>query len=724
VTVNAHVAELRAALDGLDTDRLEDWGRRLAVHLPAGGRLLAAGNGGSAAEAQHLTAELVGRFGRERPPVSALALHAETSSLTAIGNDYGYAEVFARQVRAHGRAGDVLVVLSTSGRSENLLRAVEAAHGAGLWVWGLVGDADSPLATHCDEVVTVAGGAGPAVSTVQETHLVAVHLLCAAYDAAIAAACASSAAAAPGHGPRPGPSPAPHRREGNAPGPTGAARGPLVVLGDCLLDIDVDGRVERLMADAPAPVLDAVDDRLRPGGAGLAALLAARDGQRVVLVTALGRDGAGSRLAALLAEAGIEVVDLGSGGPTPRKIRLRSGGRTLLRLDRDTAAPAAIGPLPPAGRRALEAAGGVLVADYGRGVTGVGTVRSALAELARRIPVVWDPHPRGAPVLPGLRMVTPNLAEARRLTVGAPAWQARPGPGDAGPPDSPGHAEPIAVAAGLGRRLVTEWNVATVALTLGARGSLLVDASGAPPLVAPAIPARGGDSCGAGDMYAVTAATRLAAGALPSEAVVAATAAAGAFVAAGGAGSVTTGSVPTDSVTTDSVTTDSVTTDSVTTDRDGGGLAHVREVVRRTRAAGGVVVATGGCFDLLHAGHVAVLTAARRLGDCLVVCLNSDASVRRLKGAERPLVTESDRASVLRGLDSVDGVAVFDEDTPARLLRELRPDVFAKGGDYAVADLPEAAVVAGWGGQAVVLPYLEGRSTTSIIREAVRRGGR
>jgi rfaE bifunctional protein nucleotidyltransferase chain/domain len=146
-------------------------------------------------------------------------------------------------------------------------------------------------------------------------------------------------------------------------------------------------------------------------------------------------------------------------------------------------------------------------------------------------------------------------------------------------------------------------------------------------------------------------------------------------------------------------------------------------VARATRGAGGTVVATGGCFDLLHAGHVEVLATARQLGDCLIVCLNSDDSVRRLKGPQRPLVPAVDRAAVLRGLGSVDAVAVFDEDTPARLLAELRPDIFAKGGDYAVADLPEAEILAAQGGQAVVLPYLDGRSTTSIIREAVRRGG-
>jgi len=151
---------------------------------------------------------------------------------------------------------------------------------------------------------------------------------------------------------------------------------------------------------------------------------------------------------------------------------------------------------------------------------------------------------------------------------------------------------------------------------------------------------------------------------------------------------------------------------------DPGGV----DVVARVRAAGGTVVATGGCFDLLHAGHVATLEAARRLGDCLVVLLNSDASVRRLKGPARPLVPQQDRARVLAALQPVDDVVVFDEDTPEQALRRLRPDVWVKGGDYAGADLPEAPLLGSWGGQSVVVPYLDGRSTTSLVASAASGG--
>jgi D-beta-D-heptose 7-phosphate kinase/D-beta-D-heptose 1-phosphate adenosyltransferase len=133
-------------------------------------------------------------------------------------------------------------------------------------------------------------------------------------------------------------------------------------------------------------------------------------------------------------------------------------------------------------------------------------------------------------------------------------------------------------------------------------------------------------------------------------------------------------------------------------------------------------VATGGCFDLLHAGHVGLLESARRIGDCLIVCLNSDASVRRLKGAGRPVVGEAERAEVLRALSCVDAVVVFDDDTPVAVLEQLRPDVFVKGGDYGGTAIPEAPALQRWSGQTVVVPYLDGHSTSQILEEARQHG--
>jgi D-sedoheptulose 7-phosphate isomerase len=180
----AHVDALRTALDIFtpQVPVLEAWGRHAAGVLLGGGRLLAAGNGGSAAEAQHLTAELVGRYRDERIPLSAIALHADTSSLTAIGNDYGPLELFARQVRAHGRPGDILVLLSTSGRSPNVLAAADAGRELGLEVWGLTGRRPNPLTLRCTDAVAVDADA---TATVQEVHLLAVHLLCARIDVTV-----------------------------------------------------------------------------------------------------------------------------------------------------------------------------------------------------------------------------------------------------------------------------------------------------------------------------------------------------------------------------------------------------------------------------------------------------------------------------------------------------------------------------------------------------------
>ena len=184
--VDQHLSNLATALETLREHAalLARWGGELGELLPAGGRVLVAGNGGSAAEAQHLTAELVGRYLDERQPLSALCLSAETSSLTAILNDYGAEEVFARQVQAHGRPGDVLMLLSTSGRSPNVLRAAERARAGGLRVWAMTGRRPNPLAVLADEVLDVPADS---TATVQEVHLVAVHAVCAAVDAQLAA---------------------------------------------------------------------------------------------------------------------------------------------------------------------------------------------------------------------------------------------------------------------------------------------------------------------------------------------------------------------------------------------------------------------------------------------------------------------------------------------------------------------------------------------------------
>jgi D-sedoheptulose 7-phosphate isomerase len=183
-TCSSHLVEHLKALLCVEneTPRIRAWGEQLAEVLLGGGRLLAAGNGGSAAQAQHLTAELVGRYRDERAPLSAISLHAETSSLTAIANDYGYEETFARQVRAHGRPGDVLLLLSTSGASPNLLAAARAARSLSIRVWALTGAAPNKLHSLVSEAIAIQHGGA---ATVQEIHLVVIHLLCSAVEEAV-----------------------------------------------------------------------------------------------------------------------------------------------------------------------------------------------------------------------------------------------------------------------------------------------------------------------------------------------------------------------------------------------------------------------------------------------------------------------------------------------------------------------------------------------------------
>jgi rfaE bifunctional protein nucleotidyltransferase chain/domain/rfaE bifunctional protein kinase chain/domain len=443
----------------------------------------------------------------------------------------------------------------------------------------------------------------------------------------------------------------------------------LVVLGDALLDRDVEGDVHRLAPDAPVPVVDHERTIVRAGGAGLAATLAARGGHEVRLVTALADDPAGRELAGALADAGVEVVDVGLDGATPEKIRVRAQGRALLRLDRGGGTVAGV---TAAARAAVEWADAVLVADYGRGMAGQAELRAALSTaIGRGVPVVWDPHPRGADPVPGVLLATPNAGEA-----------------GAGGAD-------VARAVARAEALRAGWDARWVCVTRGAHGAVLAGPSGSPLAVA-APP-------GAGDRFATRATEVLAAGGSVPDAVRAAVAAASAFVAAGGAsGGSGHAAIPA-----------SDAPDGTPAPSTAGRLAE------RVRAGGGVLVATGGCFDLLHPGHVHTLQAARALGDALVVCLNSDASVRSLgKGPGRPLVGQDDRAAVLGALSCVDAVEIFDEPTPAEALRRLRPDVWVKGGDYSGVALPEAEVLAEWGGRAIVVPFVEGRSTTRLIEEA------
>lgn len=465
----------------------------------------------------------------------------------------------------------------------------------------------------------------------------------------------------------------------------------IVVVGDVLLDVDLDGQATRLCPDAPVPVVDVAGARRRAGGAGLVATMLAGDGHHVVLVTVLGADAAASPLEGQL--AGLTVVAGPSGAPTPVKTRVRAGGHPLVRFDEGCQRP----PVPgvTAGMlAAVDGADAIVVADYGRGLTANPDLRSALARQAGRVPLLWDPHPAGAPPVAGTDVVTPNLAEAR-----AAAAAVFPDVRDA---DSP---------ADLALALMRHWRSNAVLLTRGEHGATLARAAAPAPLDIAAPRTRVADPCGAGDRLVASLAALMAAGHDLTEAAPQAVREAASFLAAGGVAALKK-------------------PHPLRAPRHGPGPHHggaagngaAVELARRVRRSGGTVVATGGCFDLLHAGHARSLAAARSLGDCLIVCLNSDASVRRLKGPARPIINQEDRAELLLALGCVDAVLVFDEDTPERCLDMLRPDLWVKGGDYDVRDLPETPLLESWGGRCLTVPYHPARSTTHLADALARVG--
>ena len=453
----------------------------------------------------------------------------------------------------------------------------------------------------------------------------------------------------------------------------------IVVVGDVLLDVDLDGTATRLSPDAPVPVVDVSAPSARAGGAGLVARMLANDGLDVCLVTALGRDEPGRRLLDEL--AGITVVAGPSGAPTPVKTRLRAGGHPVARFDQGCQGR----PMPevtPDMLDALNEAAVLVVSDYGRGLTSNLALRTAIGRLARSIPVIWDPHPAGADPVPGVAVVTPNQSEAR--------------------------AAAAAIAAGatgrtaqMARTLLQHWQSEAVLVTQGEHGATLVQASVTAPVQLSVPKAADVDPCGAGDRLAASLAAHLVTGGPLEESCGRAVREAASFLAGGGVAALPPVPRP---------------------PHFAGDGPDALALVRRVRALGGTVVATGGCVDLLHAGHARTLAAARSLGDCLIVCLNSDASVRRIKGATRPIIGQQDRSELLLSLECVDAVLVFDENTPEKALEHFRPDIWVKGGDYDPTRLPESTLVQSWGGRCQSVPYHPARSTTRLAAALAQVG--
>ena len=373
---------------------------------------------------------------------------------------------------------------------------------------------------------------------------------------------------------------------------------------------------------------------------------------------------------------------------------MRAQGRALLRLDRG-GERGTVGPATAAARAAIEWADALLVADYGRGVAAEsglrGALEHALAEPARRwcgTRIRAAPQPVG-----GAWLVTPNAAEAARLR-----GRDRRSRGRRAAPARRRRAE----------ALRDRWAARWVCVTRGADGAVLGRRRRSLGGGRRATRVPVGDPCGAGDRFACAPPRCWPRAASVPEARARRRRS---RVGVRGGGRRRVGRRP-------APAPDRRRATDLGSCGDADHPDHA-ELLARVRARGGTVVATGGCFDLLHPGHVATLQAARALGDCLVVCLNSDRSVRRLKGPSRPIVVRRPTAAaVLWRLDASTPSQSSTRTRRTAVLRALRPDLWVKGGDYAAADLPEAAVLAEWGGRAVVLPFVEGRSTTRLIEEA------
>jgi D-beta-D-heptose 7-phosphate kinase/D-beta-D-heptose 1-phosphate adenosyltransferase len=469
-----------------------------------------------------------------------------------------------------------------------------------------------------------------------------------------------------------------------------AARGrTIAVLGDVMLDAYVWGDVQRISPDAPVPVVDLRRRSAAAGGAANVALNLAAAGAAVRLVGVVGDDASAGTLRRLLAEAGLDDGGLvtETARRTTTKTRVVARGQQLIRLDEeDRGAKVTSRDLAARVRAAVDGADAVLISDYAKGLVDAELVRRVAEATAGRVPVVVDPKTRDLSRYRGCTAITPNRAEA----------EAASGHGIAADEDVAAAAQAIAAACGARQVLITR----------GDSGLSLWERERVTHVKALAREVY--DVTGAGDTVIAYFTLGLASGLEPADAALLANA----------AGSVAVSKVGTTVVAPDEIVralAAGTSTVGKILDR-----AQAQAFVERERSRGRRIVFTNGCFDLLHAGHVHLLDRARAEGDVLVVAVNSDASIRRLKGAERPLVSEADRTRVLAALDAVGAVVVFEDDTPLALIEALRPDVLVKGGDYAVSQIVGADWVVAHGGRVATIPLVAGRSTTALI-EAIRR---
>lgn len=472
----------------------------------------------------------------------------------------------------------------------------------------------------------------------------------------------------------------------------------VAVIGDLILDRYVVGDVSRISPEAPIPVLAVRREELRLGGAGNVAANLAAMGAEVRMVAVVGDDGLGRAVRELLEEqhidAGAVLVD--PDRPTIEKTRLLSGVQQMLRVDREDTSSISGGVadrVRGAVERVLSEVDAVVLSDYGKGLLGANLMEAVIRGARERsVPCLVDPKGADWARYRGATLVTPNRKEAeealgRRL------------------PDLD------AVVHGA-RELIVANDLAHVVITLSADGIYHQSAAGAEGRV-PAQARQVYDVTGAGDTVVSHLALHLAAGLDLATSVSLANQAAGIVV---------------ERLGTHAVTRDELRGRLEDLDPSGQGKVlrssqELERVLESWRREGHQIVFTNGCFDVLHRGHVEYLRHARRQGDVLLVGVNSDASVTRLKGPTRPVNTLEDRLEVLAGLEVVDGVIGFEEDTPLELIRRVTPGVLVKGEDWRDKGVVGSDWVEEHGGRVVLAPLLPGRSTTSILERGRSEGG-
>jgi D-beta-D-heptose 7-phosphate kinase/D-beta-D-heptose 1-phosphate adenosyltransferase len=464
----------------------------------------------------------------------------------------------------------------------------------------------------------------------------------------------------------------------------------VLVLGEAMLDCYLDGASTRLCREAPVPIVDVATRVDTPGGAANTALNLAALGASTKLISAVGDDREGDQVREALTAGGVDAscVLPAVGRNTLAKHRVMASSQLLVRFDQGDIAPidgdaelTLINQL----RAQFAEHDALVISDYGYGVITPG-VLSAIGGLQRRTPRLIIVDSRDLPRFRGLRpaAVKPNYDEAMRLL-----GIERAATTDSRAAQVERHAE----------RLLDITGAQLAAVTLDSDGAILAE-RGAPAYRTYATAQANSRAAGAGDTFVAALTAALAASGGTTDAAEIASAAASVVVAKPGTSACSARELR-----------DALGSGSKVA-ADGEALASR---VARLRADGKRIVFTNGCFDILHRGHVTYLNRAKTLGDVLVVGVNSDASVERLKGPSRPINSLDDRTQVLAAMSCVDVIATFAEDTPAELIRAVHPDVFVKGGDYTPETLPEAPLVRELGGRVELLPYLEERSTTAMI---------